>query len=87
MLVITLAAVTCLYGFSTVSLQLPHSTNCIFYVVKVDGAHKMLIRDSIDALHHLNANISGCIVNGIPRHQSPYYHNYGYSKKYGKSAK
>ena len=61
--------------------------NCIFYVVRIDGAHKMLIRDSIDALHHLNANISGCIINGIPRHQSPYYHNYGYSKKYGKSAK
>ena len=59
--------------------------NCILYVVKTDGAHKMLISDSIAALDQLGVTVSGCIVNGVPRQRSHQGYGYGYSKKYGKT--
>lgn len=61
--------------------------DCILYVVKTDGAHKMLISDSIASLHQQGVTVSGCIVNGVPRHKTSYGYGYGYgySQKYGKT--
>ena len=57
--------------------------DCVLYVVKTDGAHKMLVSDSIASLHQQGITVTGCIVNGVPRRQTRY--GYDYSKKYGKS--
>ena len=61
--------------------------SCILYVVKTDGANKMLISDSIASLDQQGVTVSGCIVNGVSRHQTRYGYGYGYgySKKYGKN--
>lgn len=60
--------------------------HCVLYVVKTDGANRMLISDSIASLHNQGITISGCVINGVPkRHsRSGYGYGYGYSKKYGK---
>ena len=58
--------------------------HCILYVVKIGGAHRMLISDSITALHQQGVTISGCIANSVPRLQTRDGYGYGYSKKYGK---
>ena len=55
--------------------------NCIYYVVKIDGAHRMLISDSIASLHQQGISLDGIIVNGIARQAS--HSSYGHSKKYG----
>ena len=62
--------------------------HCVLYVVKTDGANRMLISDSIASLHNQGISISGCVINGVPKHHSRtgygYGYGYGYSKKYGK---
>ena len=58
--------------------------DCVLYVVKTGGAHRMLISDSITALHQQGVTISGCVVNGVPRKRTHYGYGYGYSQKYGK---
>ena len=63
--------------------MLCHHADCIFYVVKIDGAHKLLISDSVAALHQQGVTLDGVIVNGIPRHKIRT--DYGYAKKYGRS--
>lgn len=57
--------------------------DCILYVVRTDGANRMLVSDSIASLDQQGVTVSGCIVNGVSRHQTRY--GYGYSKKYGKT--
>lgn len=66
---------------------LSRHADCILYVVKTDGANKMLISDSIASLDQQGVSVTGCIVNGVPRSHTRYGygHGYGYSKKYGKS--
>ena len=63
--------------------MLCHHANCIFYVVKIDGAHRMLISDSIASLHQQGISLDGVIVNGVVRQSG--HSGYGYSKKYGHS--
>lgn len=71
-------------GIVSDTRSLCRHANCILYVVKIGGAHRMLISDSITALHQQGVAISGCIVNGVPRLQQHYGYGYGYSKKYGR---
>lgn len=62
--------------------------DCVLYVVKADGAHKMLIRDAIDSLHQSGIKLSGCILNSVRRsNQYGYGYGYGYGKKYGYGSK
>lgn len=61
--------------------MLCHHANCIYYVVKIDGAHRMLISDSIASLHQQGVSLDGIIVNGVARQES--HSGYGHSKKYG----
>ena len=62
--------------------------DCVLYVVKANGANRMLISDSIASLHQQNITVSGCIINGAPKGENRsgygYGYGYGYSKKYGK---
>ncbi|MBR5020855.1 MAG: CpsD/CapB family tyrosine-protein kinase [Oscillospiraceae bacterium] len=53
----------------------------VVYVVRQNYAHKNHIADSILSLHHRDARIIGCILNGTSRRSSSY--GYGYGKKYG----